>query len=304
MHSVERCPICGSVERTPVCDCVDPRSPGARRFPVVRCSGCGTGYVASGPVDAELADYYPPDYAGYSAGRSRSSQVFLKILRTLRGDQVGSTLGVPILGPRTGERRALDVGIGGGGLALQMAHRGWSVYGIDFTRPGPSSAFRAEVQFVQARAGQPPFANASFDLIVASHVLEHLYDPLEALRSFRSILRPGGRLVIGVPNFDSFPSRLFHRATYDFLDVPRHLVFFTPSSLRRALNAMEFTQSVTDTIPSPALLPTLFQRLGPRGGQLTRGRLGAAVNGLSFPLDLATQTGESGCNITAIATRA
>ena len=69
-----------------------------------------------------------------------------------------------------------------------------------------------------------------YDVITMWHVLEHLPDPFAAVRHAAELLRPGGRLVISVPNIASLQARIggdrwFH------LDLPRHRMHFTPRSL-------------------------------------------------------------------------
>jgi len=96
--------------------------------------------------------------------------------------------------------RVLDAGCGSGALAAALAGGGAAVTGIDLSaslleiaarRLGPAVALR------QADLGEPlPFADGSFDLVVASLVLHYLEDWVPALSEFHRLLVPGGRLVI------------------------------------------------------------------------------------------------------------
>ena len=66
------------------------------------------------------------------------------------------------------------------------------------------------------------------------HVLEHVTDPNLMLQEVARVLRPGGVLLVGVPNFASPEARFCH-AGWFHLDVPRHQTHFTPASLGEAL---------------------------------------------------------------------
>jgi SAM-dependent methyltransferase len=71
---------------------------------------------------------------------------------------------------------------------------------------------------------------ASVDVITAFHVLEHLPDPLAALRNMLRWLAPGGLAIVEVPNADGVCSAVFGRY-WSGLDFPRHLVHFTPRTM-------------------------------------------------------------------------
>ncbi len=77
-------------------------------------------------------------------------------------------------------------------------------------------------------------------MVTLWHVLEHLDDPVAALATIGSWLRPQGGLLVGVPNLASLQARLggdrwFH------LDVPRHRLHFTAPGLRALLGRQGFT---------------------------------------------------------------
>jgi SAM-dependent methyltransferase len=69
-----------------------------------------------------------------------------------------------------------------------------------------------------------------FDFVTMFHVLEHLTDPRLGLRSACELLQHGGILIIQVPNISSAQARLFGNFWYG-LDVPRHVINYTPKAL-------------------------------------------------------------------------
>lgn len=112
---------------------------------------------------------------------------------------------VPSLGPRLpGEVKTLDVGCSVGTMAIEMAHRGFSSYGVDFDeaalRMARSLAAEEQVQvkFYQCDVAElRSLVHESFDIIVCFDIFEHLHDDeLGALlQSVRSILSERGALV-------------------------------------------------------------------------------------------------------------
>jgi SAM-dependent methyltransferase len=126
--------------------------------------------------------------------------------------------------------RLLDVGAGRGRFVAAARRAGYESGGIEpvAERAAAAPAYGAIVKVAGIEdAGVEPGA---VDAISLWHVLEHVEDPGAALRTITGWLRPGGAIVIGVPNVASLQARLggprwFH------LDVPRHRTHFTPAGL-------------------------------------------------------------------------
>ena len=97
--------------------------------------------------------------------------------------------------------RVADLGCGTGTLALLAAELGHAVDGVDFSRrmldlARAKAAAAPGVRFVLGDAAAPPLPPASYDVVLGRHVLWALPDPAAALASWRTLLRPGGRLVL------------------------------------------------------------------------------------------------------------
>jgi SAM-dependent methyltransferase len=104
-------------------------------------------------------------------------------------------------GPAGGRNeRVLDIGCGPGYLSEQLRDRGYRVTGIE--RPGwgpPGGAQGFTLVEADLELGLP-LLEERFDVVVCADVLEHLRDPLSMLRHIRSVLSPGGRLILSLPN--------------------------------------------------------------------------------------------------------
>ncbi|WP_426955675.1 class I SAM-dependent methyltransferase [Muricoccus radiodurans] len=120
---------------------------------------------------------------------------------------------------------ALDVGCGTGFLALLLAEAGHRAAGVDLaeemlSRARAKAAERGlDVPFHHGDAEAPPLPPASLDLIVERHVLWTLPDPLRALRSWRDLLRPGGRVALVEGAWWDMPVREEYAAVADRLPL-------------------------------------------------------------------------------------
>lgn len=212
------CELCGEIDRWILEDVPD-RVTG-EHFGVVRCRRCGFG--RTDPVPGSLDRYYPARYRRF--GRLGAALLHRMYLR--RVDRW--LAGLPPSG------LALEVGAGTGWMLRVLRERGWRALGSERTAEAASR--------VRSAAGVPVFVGGIgavretplLDLVVMFHVLEHLSDPLDQLSQTARRLKPGGTLVLGLPNIASWQSRLFGR-DWLHLDVPRHLCHFSPDSIERAL---------------------------------------------------------------------
>ena len=193
-------------------------------FSLERCKSCG--FTRTAPVPASLDRYYPERYRRY--GRLSSL-----VLRTLFRRRVSAWLSrLPARG------RALELGSGTGWMLEALRAAGWDAAGTERTaeaaRIAATSGAEVRVGGLEAFPPEPVF-----DLVVMFHVLEHLADPAGALRDAAARLRPGGVLLLGLPNVASWQSHMSGR-NWMHLDVPRHLVHFSPATITRALGANGF----------------------------------------------------------------
>ena len=135
--------------------------------------------------------------------------------------------------------RVLEVGAGDGKLVRMMRDAGLDARGID-PSPAACAAARANgVEVANVGVGEAELEPASEDAVVLWHALEHLDDPASALERIRGWLRPGGTLVVAVPNLASLQARIggdrwFHQ------DVPRHRTHLTAAGAAALLERTGF----------------------------------------------------------------
>ncbi|HEV7493589.1 class I SAM-dependent methyltransferase [Baekduia sp.] len=173
--------------------------------------------------------------------------------------------------------RVLDVGCATGYLAAELSRRGCTVDGIELDAVAAEQArahcravtvgdleapeTRAEVQRMLAGAGV-----GGPDFIICADVLEHLRDPSTALAWLRTLLAPGGRAVISVPNIAHWTGRrALLRGRFDYTDFGlfdrTHLRFFTRASAaelaRRAGFAVRAERLAGAPLPLESRVPAL-----------------------------------------------
>jgi len=125
----------------------------------------------------------------------------------------------------------LEIGCSGGPLLQRLRNTGYTnLTGIDVSEVGIAVAQQRGIPNVSCMDGTNlTFPDASFDLVVASDVLEHIEDEAQALREWTRVLRPGGQLLIFVPAFQFLWGR------HD--EVNRHFRRYTAAQLATSMQS-------------------------------------------------------------------
>jgi SAM-dependent methyltransferase len=127
-------------------------------------------------------------------------------------------------------------------MLAAFRRRGWQVFGTERNEAASEIARQNLGTGTIVTSIQDLPTNARFDLIVMFQVLEHISEPVSLLQESAKRLAPGGFLIANVPNFLSWQSR-FAGTKWLHLDVPRHLVHYTPKSMADTLGRAGLTLS-------------------------------------------------------------
>lgn len=150
------------------------------------------------------------------------------------------------------QARVLDIGCGNATLLAQLRARGFhETVGIDPSRAAIEAGRRLQLDTRQGTLANLPPDLGMFDLVILSHVLEHLSDPDEALSRCLALLRPNGVVYVEVPDASRFS---------DFVQLPfiefntEHVNYFSGASLsrlaaRRGLECIRLDQKVFSLQP-------------------------------------------------------
>ena len=163
-----------------------------------------------------------PDEYAFKEGDGSSHAAILKLLKDMPPSNV------------------LDLGCSGGLFAERVRAMGHTVTGVDYIEVEGVRERTDRFLVADLNNGLPDEVGDGYDLVVAGDVIEHLYRPERVLEEIRAVLRPGGQLLLSVPNIGHWYSR--GRVALGGFDYDRrgildetHLRFYSRASLRRAV---------------------------------------------------------------------
>ena len=222
-----------------------------------RCATCATVFVDPVPPADVLEAAYPDDFYGRRrSDTERIEEWFLS--RRLR-----------LCGPIAG-RSVLDVGSGDGKfLRRAVAAGAVRVSGVEPSENGRRLAAGASIPSV---ADVDDLETADrYDLVTLWQVFEHVPDPRRLGRALVDRLAPGGRLLLSLPNVESFEAERFG-GDWFHLDVPRHLVFPPSRTLRTVFEELGVRHVETVSFSAEygpfGLMQSALNRIGKRHNAL------------------------------------
>ncbi len=233
-------------------------------FAVAECPACGLVSTSPALPASEIGRYYPETY--YGKKNRRFNPVLEKLVVFFRLRRVRE------IERRAARGRVLDVGCGRGILPALMRTRGWDAHGVEISSTAARHAIEElGVPVFVGPLEESDYPEGFFDAVVIWHVLEHVQDPRAALAKARAILKPGGLLMVAVPNFDSLQAKAGGPVWFH-LDVPRHYFHFRLRVLRKLLEEQGFTVEKVSHFSleqNPyGWIQTLLNRLGIRANLL------------------------------------
>ncbi len=240
MESI-RCNFCGADQPEKRYELRDWMTGAAQPFTLVCCRVCGLLYLNPRPTISELPEFYPQKYAPYR----------VPMERTLTG-RLASRLQEWVWRRRSGWIKRysglaggelLDVGCANGDFIFGMQHSGqWHCQGIEISPEVAAVArSRTGAEIIEKDMLEARLPTAFYDLITFWDVLEHLPKPYEVLQTAYQSLKPGGWLVIRVPDPGSLSARLFKQDWVNH-DPPRHFYAFPRELLITRLDQIGFDE--------------------------------------------------------------
>jgi 2-polyprenyl-3-methyl-5-hydroxy-6-metoxy-1,4-benzoquinol methylase len=237
------CPICNKEDIASLLHTKDYSLTG-EDFQIIQCANCTLEYTDPAPSKEAIAPYY--NFPSYISHTDTKEGLVNKMYHKVRNHTLTQkTNWVQSL--FTGHKgHLLEVGAGTGAFANSMSKKGWKVTALE---PDAASRQKALENYdinllpIEELSHLEP---AKYEVITLWHVLEHVHDLNAYMKTFHSLLKPNGRLIIAVPNYTSYDAG-FYKNYWAAYDVPRHLYHFSPLSMHYL--AKKHKMSIVQKLP-------------------------------------------------------
>jgi 2-polyprenyl-3-methyl-5-hydroxy-6-metoxy-1,4-benzoquinol methylase len=208
-------------------------------FGYVRCKSCGLVQINPQPERAEVERRYREGSgAEYLSYELANEGAFLRLQELALQDAGFEEIEAALKHGGAPRPRVLDVGCATGALLEKLRDRGWDCVGVELS---PAADYARHERGLDVRGEsleESRFPPARFDLVLASHLIEHLNDPAAFVREVFRLLAPGGYFLATTPNIAGFQARLFgsrwRSAIFD------HLYLFSATTLSALLRQSGF----------------------------------------------------------------
>jgi SAM-dependent methyltransferase len=232
--SVINCPCC-SAAATPWLTANDSRRLSKDDFCYFRCGGCGLAFID--PVPMNLERFYRGGYQPIP--KSLTELRLLAAKERYRLDTVMEKAGGDLL----------EIGPWIGIFSINAKDAGFKVEAIEMS--AEASRFlrdEAGIHVTNTHDARTALlaSDKHYDVIVLWHSLEHLLQPWKVLEAVSKRLKPGGILLVAIPNIESVQAKMLG-GRWLHLDAPRHLYFWSPNDLARLVNGFGLKTERIDT---------------------------------------------------------
>ncbi len=195
------------------------------------------------PSIEKLPGYYKSE--DYISHTNSKRNAFEKIYHRVREISLKRKLKL-INSFNTDEKKLLDIGCGTGAFLKVAQNNDWTISGVEPDKKARAIANEITNNSVYDINELLEFEDQSFDVISLWHVLEHLPNLEEEVLTLKRLLKPGGSLIIAVPNYKSYDAT-YYKTFWAAYDVPRHLWHFSQASINKLFQKVNM--KVIKTLP-------------------------------------------------------
>jgi 2-polyprenyl-3-methyl-5-hydroxy-6-metoxy-1,4-benzoquinol methylase len=226
---ITRCPVCSADARFSFSD---------DGYDFFQCSAdsCTHVFVSPMPTEAELLEVYTDDRASIANSDSwTQARDYETNPQAVRDYNFKSRINWLIENGalRSKDAAVLDVGCAVGMILRTLKDAGYqNVHGMDLSRL--HCEYVRNIHGIPCDTSLEDVPDGAFDLVYCCGVLEHTADPVEFCGSMARKLKPGGQMVIQVPNYDADYRKLSGKS-WVWLIPPIHLQYFSARSLQMTI---------------------------------------------------------------------
>ena len=210
------------------------------RYQLYKCGNCKLVSIHPIPDSHEISNFYNKNY--YGGERAKfiyPLEILIKLSNIRKARIIDSYIRKYQNCSNPVDAQIVDIGCGRAHILTELVKLGYAGCGVermDFNGTVDNSV----KLFKTDDFNKLNFAEWQTNAVIFWHVLEHLSDPSVAIETAGRILKSNGLLVISVPNYGSFQSKLF-KSYWFHLDLPRHLYHFSNNSMGYLLAKYGFT---------------------------------------------------------------
>jgi SAM-dependent methyltransferase len=235
MDQLHQCPNCNSKNLRSYITAKDRHYGNKGEFSTAICKDCGLVFMNPMPNNSELAGFYPPAtyYSFHESIQNQQSAFKQKLFKLL-------CINFPTHDPKfSSPGRIVDIGCGNGYSLVPYKNTGWEVYGVEPSTVAAQIGNESGLNIFCGTLDEAQFPDNHFDYIRSNHSFEHINNPNETLVEMKRVLKPGGKIFIGVPNIGGAIPKLF-KAYWYYLGLPVHTFNYNPTTLSEMLTKHGF----------------------------------------------------------------
>ncbi|MBN1898908.1 MAG: class I SAM-dependent methyltransferase, partial [Spirochaetes bacterium] len=229
---VKECFLCGNKKFIPLYTVPDRHYGAKGHFHISQCKNCSLVFLNPMPGKEDLNRLYPQDsYYSY--------QNFLQKKKSWKYRLERFFIRIETKDPLLEPGKLLDIGCGSGSFLYDMRKKGWETFGVEISKNACDTGKRSGLNIFCGTLAEARFKKDQFDYIRSNHSFEHMVDPNRTLEEMRRILKPGGKVLIGVPHIKSMNATVFKEYWY-YLGAPFHPFNYSVITLQKMLEKHGF----------------------------------------------------------------
>ncbi len=234
MISLEECPLCKNKNFVAKITCNDHTS-SKENFNIVSCETCEFTFTNPRPENKKIGDYYKSDM--YISHTNNSKGMFNWIYQNVRTYTIANK--VSLLKKIKKEGLHLDIGCGTGEFLNACKKSGYRTEGVEPSILARNKAIENYKLSVSKDSNLKQYQDSKFDSISMWHVLEHVPNLNETISEMYRILKPNGKIIIGVPNHKCWDA-IFYKKHWAAWDVPIHFWHFSKITIELIFKNCKF----------------------------------------------------------------